>query len=52
MINCILDNAQMARINLYAKKYEIEFAAMTASLSTDCRRIAFGCGNYLIIINA
>ena len=23
MINCILDNAQMARINLYSKKYEI-----------------------------
>ena len=25
---------------------------MTASLSTDARRIAFGCGNYLIILNA
>jgi hypothetical protein len=25
---------------------------MAASLSTDGRRIAFGCGNYLIILNA
>jgi len=25
---------------------------MTASLSADGRRIAFGCGNYLIVINS
>jgi uncharacterized protein YjbI with pentapeptide repeats len=52
MICCYFENADMSNINLYSKKYEIEFTAMTASLSMDGRRIAFGCGNYLIIINS
>jgi hypothetical protein len=42
----------MSKINLFSKKYEIEFAAMATSLSVDGKRIAFGCGNYLIIINS
>jgi len=42
----------MSRINLFSRKYEIEFSAMTCSISVDNRRLAFGCGNYLIIINA
>jgi uncharacterized protein YjbI with pentapeptide repeats len=52
MISCVFDNAVMSRINLYSRKYEIEFTAMTASLSVDSRKLAFGCGNYLIILNA
>ncbi len=52
MISCVFDNALMSKINLFSKKYEIEFAAMATSLSVDGKRIAFGCGNYLIIINS
>jgi len=52
MINCQVDNVVMDNINLYMKKYEIEFTALTCSLSIDGRTIALGCGNYLIILNA
>ena len=52
MIICVFDNALMSKINLFSKKYEIQFAAMATSLSVDGKRIAFGCGNYLIIINS
>lgn len=52
MISCTFDGAAMARINLFSRKYEIEFTAMTCSISVDNKRLAFGCGNYLIILNA
>ena len=52
MLTCIFDSAAMSKINLYSRKYEIEFTAMAASISIDGKRLAFGCGNYLIIVNA
>ena len=52
MVSCVFDGAAMSKINLFSKKYEIEFTAMTCSISVDNRRLAFGCGNYLIIVNA
>lgn len=52
MISCIFDNATMTRINLFSRKYEIEFAATAASMSVDGKKLAFGCGNYLIVVNA
>jgi WD40 repeat protein len=52
MVSCMFDNAVMSRINLFCRKYEIEFTAMATSLSADAKKIAFGCGNYLIVINA
>lgn len=52
MISCVFDNAVMNKINLYSKRYEIQFTAMATSLSVDGKKIAFGCGNYLIVINA
>lgn len=52
MISCVFDNALMSKINLFSKKYEIEFTAMSVSLSIDNRRLAFGCGNYLIVVNS
>ena len=52
MISCIFDAASMNKINLFSKKYQIEFTATTCSISVDGRKLAFGCGNYLIIMNA
>lgn len=52
VLSCVFDNTLMSNINLFAKKYEIEFTAMTTSLSVDGKKIAFGCGNFLIIINS
>ena len=52
MVSCVFDGAAMSKINLFSKKYEIELTAMTCSISVDNRRLAFGCGNYLIIVNA
>lgn len=50
MVNCLVDNSKMDNVNLFVRKYEIEYTVVTASLSMDGRYLAMGCGNYLIIL--
>lgn len=50
MISCLVDNALIDNINLFQKKYEIEYTVVAAAMSIDGRNIALGCGNYLIIL--
>ena len=50
-LNCNLDGAIMEDVNLYMRKYDVEFTPLCCSISHDGKCIALGCGNYLILIN-
>ena len=50
MVNCQIDGAKMDSINLFVRKYEIEYTVLAAAMSNDGKNIALGCGNYLLIV--
>ena len=51
LLSCQLEGTQMENISMFMKKFEIEYTVLAASLSSDGRYLALGCGNYLIIMN-
>lgn len=53
-INCDIDSSttQMVDVDVFVRKYAIDYTPTCCALSNDGRLVVLGCGNYLIVLSA